>query len=369
MIQRSHTRRELGRATLARQLLLERVAMDPLDAVRHLAGLQAQTAQTWYGALQSRLVAFDPQVLSDALEGREVVRATLMRGTIHLVAAEDALQWEPLIRPVVERVISGAFRKALDGLDLDPVIAEGRRLLADGPMTAAELGRGLRARWPDRDRLALSMAIRRADPLIQATPRGLWRRAGQAKFAPLEEWLGASVSTTPSVDALVLRYLAAFGPASVMDAQAWSGLTKLREVYDRLRPDLLTMTDEEGRELFDLPDAPRPASETHAPVRYLYDYDNLLLSHADRTRFGRVNFFEWGWTMDGPQPSCLLIDGVVAGTWRIDRSKTTAVLEVRTFERPSARERSELETEGAAMLAFWAPELEHDLRIELAVRP
>ena len=347
MTPRSYSRRELGRATLARQLLLERVAMDPLDAVRHLAGLQAQTAQTWYGALQSRLIDFDPLVLSDALEQRRVVRATLMRGTIHLVTAEDALDWEPLLHPVVERVISGAFRKALDGLDLDEAIAEGRRLLAAGPMTAAELGRGLQVRWPDRDRLALSMAIRRADPLIQATPRGLWQRSGQAKLAPLESWLGASMNPAPSVDALVLRYLVAFGPASVMDAQAWSGLTRLREVFERLRPGLVVLTDEEGRELFDLPDAPRPAADTPAPVRCLYDYDNLLLSHADRTRFGMVNFFEWGWTMDGPQPSCLLIDGTVGGTWRLDRTKSTAVIEVRTFERTPAAVRAELETEGA----------------------
>lgn len=362
------TRRELNRATLARQLLLERVAMDPVDAVRHIAGLQAQTAQTWYGALQSRLDPFDPAELSTALEDRRVVRATLMRGTIHLVTAEDALAWEPLVRPVVQRTISGAFNRQLEGLPLDEVVAEGRRLLAAGPLTSAELGRGLQVRWPDRDRLALAMAVRRAEPLIQATPRGVWGRAGQARLADLEEWVGASLAPDPSIDEFVLRYLRAFGPASVMDAQAWCGLTKLAEVFERLRPGLVTFTDEQGRELFDLPEAPRPDADTPAPVRFLYDYDNLLLSHADRTRFNTVNFFEWGWTMDGAQPSSLLIDGVVAGTWRIDKAKGSAVLEVRTFDKVRRPDAEQIEAEGRRLLAFWAPGLEHDLRVALAVR-
>jgi hypothetical protein len=362
------TRRELNRATLARQFLLERTAMEPVDAVRHLAGLQAQTPQTWYGALQSRLDPFDPRDLSDALEDRRLVRATLMRGTIHLVAAEDALEWEPLIRPVVQRIISGAFNWFLKDLDVEAVAEEGRRLLAAKPLTAAELGRGLQERWPDRDRLALAMVVRRADPLIQPTPRGLWGRPGQARLTDLEDWLGARVAAESSIEELVLRYLRAFGPASVMDAQAWCGLTRLGEVFERLRPGLVTLTDEDGRELFDLSDAPRPAAETAAPPRFLYDYDNVLLSHADRSRFGTRNFFEWGWTMDGPQPSCLLIDGVVGGTWRIDRAKGGAVLEVRTFDKVKKSESEQIEAEGRRLLAFWAPGLEHDLRVALAVR-
>ncbi len=144
--------------------------------------------------------------------------------------------------------------------------------------------------------------------------------------------------------------------------------TRLGEVFERLRPELVTFIDEDGRELFDLPDAPRPGAEIPAPVRYLYDYDNLLLSHADRARFGTRNFFDWGWTMDGPQPSCLLIDGVVGGTWRLDRTKDRAVLEVRTFERAGAAVRAELEAEGAGLLTFWTPELQHELRLGRAVR-
>ncbi len=370
MTPRSTTRRELGRATLARQLLLERVAMDPLDAVRHLAGLQAQTAQTWYGALQSRLIDFDPLVLSDALEQRRVVRATLMRGTIHLVSAEDALEWEPLLHPVVERVISGAFRKALDGLDLDEAIAEGRRLLAAGPMTAAELGRGLQVRWPDRDRLALSMAIRRADPLIQATPRGLWQRSGQAKLAPLESWLGASMNPKPSVDALVLRYLVAFGPASVMDAQAWSGLTRLREVFERLRPGLIVLKDEDGRELFDLPDAPRPASR-HAgsgamPVRLRQPAAVARrpqqIRHGELLRVG----------LDHGRPATELPAHRRHRRWylatrpdEVDGRARGPHLRARSGSRSSG----DLESEGAALLEFWAPALTHDIRVERATRP
>lgn len=294
------------------------------------------------------------------------MRATLMRGTIHLVTAEDALEWEPLLRPVFERAVSGAFGKALAGIELDEVVDMGRELLAAGPLTSAELGRGLQERWPDRDRLALAMAVRRADPLIQATPRGLWQRSGQARLVELTTWVGGPVAEHPSVEQLVLRYLAAFGPASVMDAQAWCGLTRLAEVFERLRPQLITLTDETDRELFDLPEAPRPGADAEAPVRYLYDFDNVLLSHADRSRFNTRNFFEWGWTMDGAQPSCLLIDGIVAGTWRIDRSKNAAVVEVRTFDR--AKDVDGLHAEGAALLDFWAPGMDHDIRIQRAVR-
>ena len=161
----------------------------------------------------------------------------------------------------------------------------------------------------------------------------------------------------------MLRYVAAFGPATVADAQAWSGLTGLREVVGRLRPQLRTFRDEQGRELFDLPDAPRPDPDTPVPVRLVAEFDNLILSHADRSRIigdaARQRIF----TKNGIFPGTVLAGGYVAGMWRISRSRGTAVLAVELFGPLSARDRDALEAEGARLLSFAAAEAAgHDIR-------
>ncbi|HYI34181.1 MAG TPA: winged helix DNA-binding domain-containing protein [Glaciibacter sp.] len=348
------SQRALGRATLARQLLLERSPMAPVDAVRHLVGLQAQTPQTWYTGLWSRLLDFDATIFGRQLEDRVVVRMALMRSTIHLVAAEDAAGIRRLVQPVIERSTRGAFARQWDGLDLDEVAGVARELLDAQPMTFAELGARLQEQWPEHDRTALGQVARSALPLVQVPPRGVWRRSGPIRHTTLEAWVGDSVGAPISPDVLVRRYLAAFGPASVMDIQAWCGLTRLREVVDRLRPGLLVFRSEAGRELFDLPDAPRPREDVPAPPRFLYDYDNLLLSHADRSRFLIHNLFEFGWTFDGPQPSALLVDGRVEATWVSGRDDGSPVLSIRPLGSLSAQVRDEIAGEGAKLLAFLA---------------
>ena len=158
--------------------------------------------------------------------------------------------------------------------------------------------------------------------MVQVPPRGVWGRSGRSLQAPLESWLGQAVSPMP-VDRLVTRYLTAFGPATIRDTQTWCGLTKLAEIVEAIRPELVTFTDEDGRELFDVPQGPRPDGDTPAPVRFLYDYDNLLLSHADRSRVVLdVDYAAHGYTADSNrQPSSLLVDGFVAGTWTVTRQK------------------------------------------------
>ena len=177
-------------------------------------------------------------------------------------------------------------------------------------------------------------------------------------------WLGEPPSDRPTIDALILRYLGAFGPASVIDAQAWCGLTKFGEVFERLRPQLLTFADERGRELFDLPDAPRPDPETPAPPRFLYDFENLLLSYADRSRAIRP---------DLPRPlgmntqeslSTFTLDGFVAGTWRVDRARSGATAVITPLRPVSRGERSALSDEAVGLLAFLAPDgATHDVRV------
>jgi hypothetical protein len=309
--------RALNRATLARQLLLERADLSPRDAVRHLVGLQAQVPHNPYTALWSRLAGFRPESVSELLAEREVVRIGVMRGTIHLITAADCLVLRPVTQPVFEgrlwrhRELSPQLR----GVDLDPVVEAGRLVLEE-PRTGTELRALLAARFPTLDPAALAYACQMRLALVQVPPRGLWRKSAQVRWTTAEAWLGRPLEPRPSLDDVVLRYLAAFGPASVADAGTWSRLAGLRAVFERLRPRLVTFRDERDRELFDLPDAPRPDPATRAPVRFLPEYDNLLLSHDDRTRFAAPDArraLAPVWTLGS---GAVLQDGVVRGVWR-----------------------------------------------------
>jgi Winged helix DNA-binding domain len=360
------SRRALNRATLARQLLLERRQLPALDAIEQLAGMQAQAPMPPYFSLWARLVDFRPEELSALLVDRRVVRIVLMRSTIHLVSAQDCRRWRPLIQPVLERGFANIFGPALDGIDLTAVGARGRSLVEERPRTFRDLGQLLSEHWPGRDPSALAQAIRAVVPLVQVPPRGLWGASGQAAHTSAESWLGAPLDAAPSAADLVRRYLAAFGPASVQDVQRWSGLTRLGEVVDTLRPGLRMFADERGRELFDLPEAPRPQPDTPAPVRFVGAYDNLVLAHDDRSRviadadrpaYSRIN---------GVIPAAILVDGMVRGIWAIDRVRRTVSLRIQPFGRLTKADQVALAEEGARLLAFAAPDADrHD--VEFAV--
>ncbi|MEO6085123.1 MAG: winged helix DNA-binding domain-containing protein [Umezawaea sp.] len=354
--------RALNRATLDRQLLLRRWELSVPEALERLVGLQAQTPHTWYVGLWTRLVDYRPEGTADLLRSAGIVRMALMRSTIHLVTATDCRWLRPLVEPVIERSTLGSFGRDLAGLDRTELATAGREALADGPLTFSELGRVLSQRWPDRDSAALAQAIRASVPLAQVPPRGVWGTSGRAAHLPMETWLGSPADTAASPDHLVLRYLAAFGPATVRDVQQWCGLTRLAEVADRLRPQLAVFRDEQGRELFDLPDAPRPHPDTDAPVRFLYDFDNLLLSHADRGRVLTVDFADQGFAGTMEQPRTILIDGFVAATWKIATTSETATLTIRPFRKLTAAERDDLTAEGTRLLAFGSARAKnHDL--------
>jgi len=349
------TRRALNRATLARQWLLARQPASVVDALDHLVGLQAQTPLTWYVGLWDRLVAFDPASVSELLVDRRVTRIAAMRSTIHLLTAEDAMAIRPLVQPVLDRSLNGNFGKNLVGVDRPALLAAARELLDAEPMVFSRLGARLAERWPDRDPDSLAQAVRCWMPLVQVPPRGAWGRSGLAKHAPAESWLGVPPRADYPIDDLVLRYLGAFGPASVKDVQTWSGLTRLGEVLDRLRPRLVAYRGEDDRELFDLPDAPRPDPDTPALPRLLYDFDNLLLSHADRSRVITEDYVQADHVMDGPVPRLFLLDGFTAGTWTTTISKDAATLALRPFRRLSTKDSKALVAEAEALLDFLAP--------------
>ncbi len=281
-----------------------------------------------------------------------------------MVTAPDAWNLRPLVQPVMDRVQKGQFGKRLVGVDTDAVIAMGRAFVDAEPRTFKALGDHLLTRWPDRDRLALEQTIRTAVPLVQVPPRGLWGRSGPIAHTSIETWLGDPPAARMTIDTMVMRYLRAFGPATVMDAQAWCGLTKLREVFERLRPELLVLRDEGGRELFDLPDAPRPDPDTPAPPRFLYDYENLLLSYADRSRAIAPGLLPPFPVRTQESLSTFTLDGFVAGLWAIRRDRETAMLELKPFRQLSSRDVAALTDEGAALLAFAAADgSAHDVRI------
>ncbi|MFK0252285.1 winged helix DNA-binding domain-containing protein [Streptomyces sp. NPDC090445] len=347
--------RSLNRATLARQLLLSRAEMPALDAVAHLLGLQAQNVKPPYFQLHARLAGFRPDELAGLMESRRVVRMVTMRSTIHTHTAADALTLRPLVQAPRDREL-GNFRKGLVGVDLERLTGLARAFVEAEPRTMGEIREELLKHWPDAEPQALSVAARCLLPLVQVTPRGVWGRSGQVRLTTVGCWLGREASDAEAevfgvgVDGLVVRYLRAFGPASVKDMQVWAGLTRLRESFERLRPQLAVFRDENGVELFDVPDAPRPPADTPAPPRFLPEFDNLLLSHADRTRVVPAGLK--GRTWAGNQAYCtLLLDGFLAGLWRLDDGGR---LTVELFGGATRQEKEDILEEGERMLADMA---------------
>jgi len=337
-------------------------------AVEHLVGLQAQAHWPPYLGLWSRLEGFDPHELGRLITDRQVVRMTLMRGTVHLVTVRDALVLRPLVQDVIERGHNGAFGRRMGGADPGELARAVRELLAAEPLQARELGRRLVARGIGEDAEAIGNATRVHVPLVQLPPRGVWGAGGQARYATLEDWTGRELDPAPSIDEVVLRYLRAFGPATVMDVQSWCGLTKLRPVLERLRPRLLAFRDEDGKELFDLPEAPRPGPDVPAAVRFLGEFDNVLLGHADRRRIVPADF-PWDAMTGERWVNNLLVDGMLRGTWWLERDgRRRATLVIRPFGRLAPGERDEVEAEAARVAAFAAGDAaERDVRLEAAV--
>lgn len=351
--------RALNRALLARQWLLERRESTAEAAIEQLVGMQAQAPLSPYVGLWSRLADFDPVELAALLVERRAVRTWVMRSTIHLVTAADVRTLWPIMHPVVERAWRGSHF-ARDVAEIDPaaILTLGQQLLEERPRTRSELVPVLAERWPDIPPDSLVYTLSYNLPVVQVTPRGVWGSTGPAAITTIDAWLGPAGEATPDIDAIVVRYLAAYGPASVMDCQSWSGLTKLKPAFERLRPRLETFRDERGRELFDVPDAPRPDAEVPAPIRFLPEYDNVLLGHADRSRIippGRRIPLPPG---EGAGRGTVLIDGMFQGEWRIERSRdrSAATLVIEPFEVVPDTDKRALEAEGLELLRFIAPD-------------
>ena len=337
-----------------------------LATIRHLVGMQAQVPLNPYIGLWSRLERFDPDELGRLLVDRLVVRIVAMRATLHLVTADDCLLLRPLMQPVLDAELARHrdHGPALEGVDLAPVLAHARTFLAERARTGTELRDEFAARFPDLDAPALAYACRNLLAFVQVPPRGVWGRTAQVASTTAEAWLGRELISKPSIDEVVLRYLGAFGPATVADVSSWSRLTGMREVVERLRPRLRVFVDERGRELFDLPDAPRPDPDTPAPPRFLPEYDNVLLSHADRSRFVRDDRRNQSWTALIIQGT-VLQDGTIAGTWHIERDRASGTTTLAVVHAGlGARAQASVTAEGRRFLRFHeAGAASHEIRL------
>jgi Winged helix DNA-binding domain len=346
------TLRELNRATLARQLLLEREKVSAGEAVGRLAGMQAQEAKHPFAGLWSRVEGFGRDDLKSALNEREVVRATLMRATLHLMSAADYAAFRTAVAPALTAAMTGALRGRDQGLDLKKLLPVARKLVKQEPRDFNEL-RGLLAKeFPKVNERALGYAVRTHLPLVMVPTDDRWAFPSVARFTLAETWLDTQISGDGAPDELVRRYLAAFGPASAADFQTWSGLKGMMSVFTGLRDELEIFEDEQGRELFDLPKAPRPGDDVPAPPRFLPEFDNLVLAHADRTRLLADEHRSAVVTKNLRVRATFLWDGSVAGTWKVERKRKAATLLLSPFESLPKRATKALAEEGEALLRF-----------------
>ncbi|CAN5370744.1 winged helix DNA-binding domain-containing protein [soil metagenome] len=348
------TLRELNRATLARQMLLARQKMPALRAIEKLAGLQAQVPRAPFIALWSRLAGFRRADLAALIHARKAVRGTTMRGTIHLMTVADYLAFRGALQPLLDRAGPPRVRARLARADAALHLEEAARALGEVPQTFDRYRQALIDANPDIDHEAVVYAVQFGLPLVRIPDAGEWNFRANAAFPTAEAWLGRGLGPDIPASEMALRYLAAFGPATVADFRAWSGLNGQTEAFAEVRSRLAVFADERGRELFDLKRAPRPDAATPAPVRFLPDYDNVLLSHAERSRVIGGDARLGTKSPNGIGVPTFLVDGFVAGRWRIERDRAAAVLVLTPFGKLGAEARAELKAEGRALLAFIA---------------
>jgi hypothetical protein len=344
------TRRRLNRTLLDRQHLLARTDLTVPEMVAHLVGLQAQENLPPYLSLAARLTDLDPEDVSRALEDRSLVRLLTMRGTIHLLTAEDALTLRQWTQPCQERERRASQNtKAALHLDTDTFNGAVRSVLADGPLPVKALGEALAATFPDVPANALSQLARVNQPLAQLPPRGAWKRSGGVVYQYVDRWVGRSL-VEPDPPTLVRRYLRAFGPASAADVTAWSGVTGMAGLLKAM-DDLEVHEDPGGRPLFDVPRGPLADEDVPAPVRLLGTYDNVWLSHAGRDRVTEPEKRKRWMGVNGGVASAVFVDGMLEGLWRAVDGRVKVI---ELFRKLTRSERAELDEETGRVEALLA---------------
>lgn len=355
MADRILTLREINRATLARQLLLERSTMTAPAAIERLVGIQAQLASAPYVGLWTRIKDFKRDDLAGAIESHQVVKATLMRATLHLVTAQDYRRFRTAINPVLEGAAE-SIAKNRTPIDKERVLKVAHDFIAEKPRTFAEISTMLSTEMPDSDVGAMRYTVRTHIPMVQVPVTTGWSYPGTPAFTLADSWLGQSIDPEDHTRELVLRYLAAFGPATIADVQTWSflKLADLKVIFESLKPELVVYRDEK-KELFDVPDAPVPDAGTHAPVRFLPEFDNILLSHKVRTRVVADEHRKKVYLPGLRVAATILVDGFVGAVWKVEKTKGTATLLVEPLVSISKPVQNEISAEAEQLLRFIEP--------------
>lgn len=346
--------RELNRATLARQMLLVRETIPVPAAIERLAGMQAQHASAPFVGLWTRLKDFKREDLATLIESRKIVKSTFIRATLHLVTAEDYLRFRATLEPLLI-VAASSIAKQRGEFDLEKVLKAARKFIGEKPRTFAEISQMLSDLMPEVDVGAMRYSVRTQIPLVQTPITGGWCYSGKPEFTLAEEWIGRKISVKDNLPELVRRYLAAFGPASVTDAQTWMGM-KLKGTFEKLRPELQSYRDEARRELFDLPDVALPDEDVPAPVRFLPEYDNLLLSHSNRTRVVADEYRPKVYLPGLRVAATILVDGFVRGVWKVEKTKTAATMMIEPFGKLTKKDGRALVEEGERLIRFVEPD-------------
>ncbi len=346
------TLRELNRATLARQLLLKRSSMSVPDAIERLIGLQAQLPVAPYVGLWTRLDNFSRDALAKLIEDHTVVKATAMRATLHLLTAKDYLALRGTLQTVLAAASESITKHREAEFDLDEILNAAKRFITEEPRSFAEITAMLSEQKPGIDVGSMRYSVRTHIPLVQVPVSTGWSYPGNPKFTLAETWLGKPIPTSPDLRALIFRYLAAFGPATVNDIQTWSGLPKLKDALEKLKPELQVYQDEKRREYFDLPDIPLPDADTPTPERFLPEFDNILLSHKDRTRILADEHRKKVYLPALRVAATFLVDGFVHGAWKIEKKKTTATFIIEPFAPLTKQNRAALAAEAERLVRF-----------------
>ena len=303
-------------------MLLARARVKPDKAVERLVALQAQVASPPYLGLWARVEGFAVADLVAMLAAKTCLRAPLLRSTLHIVSARDYSWIRPLIQPALERAWQGFFGARKSGIAHAPLCEAARELLAGGPLSMSELSDGLLKVFPDWNKEAMEYGARTHLALVQVPPAGMWRGGTGAKYALHE------VSAGPQEE-LVRRYLAAFGPATARDVAAWAGFSAIGKTLESMVGELKEYRDDAGRKLYDLPKG--KIVDGDAPVRFLPEYDNLVLGHADRIRILPEAYRKLVLLSAGRVRATVLVDGFVAGAWKIECEKKAATLLIEMF--------------------------------------
>lgn len=348
--------RELNRSLLMRQKLLSQSMEDLTSVFSVCAGIQSQKPSTMLLGLWNRAANFNPCDLDRLLLSGQVVRMAVMRSTVHAVLAGDAYTFRTATQKVLNDEVSNNYSKLAVSDESAKVVRHAEKKISAGVISARVLANELHHKWPEHSPKALLALVRSKLPLVQVPPRGLWGHSAATSYQLLNTWSPDLRPTRPrerrSKEVLITRYLAAFGPAMIADAQVWSGLTGLKEIFEEMRPKLVKYIGPNGEVLYDLAGCSVGSAETEAPVRFMGEFDNVILSHSNRERIISQANRKRIRSPNGQVPAVLLVDGYVVGSWRINDDAVERRIHTDLFRTLTSSEKECVESAQNRLLSF-----------------